>query len=446
MKLYANALNRNYLRSVLPGPNDEVEWVKAAIAYGDDERTLVQSCLDKRKRLDIWMRYDHTVPVAPKLLRHLLSCASRNVFCRLVPDVLHAKVIWWRGYGVYIGSANLTDRAWMTSIELGAFLPESELEAGQQMGELERFFDTLDGYDRVFDLTEEVIREQEAIQRERSKDDAEVNAKARRRRSVPEWSGPDFAGDRQNVINRQRDQFVKEWRSGVAILDGLAEQAPHYRPVWLHADVPSRWQADQFLHAYYYNRVAEGAAHPFEDHYRANFRDPQGASKAALEWWADLPSPPSDEDINCHERAPTIRRILHQDRHHLMSSDDLYELLQANHSSRDHIRRMTLSQLHVDVADADGVDRIRAFADWLWKQRNASGESFFELIRYVIDGGTVADLPIRLFDATEARAFAHVGKNQLAEIAGWARPEKYGPRNGRTSKALRALGYNVRVY
>jgi len=34
----------------------------------------------------------------------------------------------------------------------------------------------------------------------------------------------------------------------------------------------------------------------------------------------------------------------------------------------------------------------------------------------------------------------------IAEFAGWARPEVALPRNGRTSKALRALGFDVKVY
>lgn len=144
MKFFGNGTNGAYLRDVLPREGSGVEWVKAAIAYGSDEKTLIQNCLDLGARLDIWMRYDHTVPVAPALLRHLLRCEQRNVFCKLVPDVLHAKVIWWRGYGAYIGSANLTDRAWMTNIEFGVFLSEAELEAGRAIGELEIFFGALD--------------------------------------------------------------------------------------------------------------------------------------------------------------------------------------------------------------------------------------------------------------------------------------------------------------
>ncbi|WP_371200120.1 phospholipase, partial [Ectothiorhodospira sp. PHS-1] len=37
------------------------------------------------------------------------------------------------------------------------------------------------------------------------------------------------------------------------------------------------------------------------------------------------------------------------------------------------------------------------------------------------------------------------GLSSLGEIVGWARPDEFPPRNMRTSKGLRALGYNVRI-
>jgi hypothetical protein len=80
MKFFANKLNGNYLRSVLPDKGAEVDWVKAAIAYGSDAETLIADCLSSKYRLDIWMRYDHTVPVAPALLRKLLDGVRRNIF------------------------------------------------------------------------------------------------------------------------------------------------------------------------------------------------------------------------------------------------------------------------------------------------------------------------------------------------------------------------------
>jgi hypothetical protein len=446
MNFFANGLTDTYLRNVLPGEEVEIEWVKAAIAYGNDEETLLKNCLDGRRRLDVWMRYDHTVPVSPALLRSLLRSSSRNVFCRLVPDALHAKVIWWRGYGVYIGSANLTDRAWMTNIEFGVFLSESELEASGSLGAIELFFDELDSCDAAFDLTEEIIIEQEAILKARAASDGKADSVARSMRSVNFWSGPAFIANKKSAIDRQKTAFIKEWQGGAVILRDIADRAPSYKPAWLNADVPPSWQADQFLHAYYYNRVVDGVSHPYEEFFQRNFRDPIAATVDALQWWAALPTPPSDEDVNCHERAPLVRRILAEDRIKKMSQEDLRDLFSANHSSWDHIRRMTYEQLRIDPIAEQSVDRVEAFSRLIWSQRNAEDQSVADLIGFVLDGGRSEEMASRLFDASGVLGFPHLGKNQLAEMAGWARPEKFSPRNGRTSKALRALGYNVKIY
>ena len=53
----------------------------------------------------------------------------------------------------------------------------------------------------------------------------------------------------------------------------------------------------------------------------------------------------------------------------------------------------------------------------------------------------------RLWNAIRSDDWAipHVGLSSLGEIVGWARPDEFPPRNMRTSKGLRALGYNVRI-
>ncbi|HET6806376.1 MAG TPA: phospholipase D-like domain-containing protein [Frateuria sp.] len=448
MQFFANGLTGTYLRNVLPGSDVQVEWVKAAIAYGDDEHSLLEDCLRNRRRLDIWMRYDHTVPVAPSLLRRLLRSADRNVFCRLVPDVLHSKVIWWRGYGVYVGSANLTDRAWVSNIEFGVFLTESQLEATGALGEIEHFFEELTACDATFDLSEAIIAEQEAILKARDALVDEMEKQLIRKRSVPRWGGPTFLSDKKAAVDRQKEAFIKEWREGAAILQDIALRAPKYKPAWLNSDVPPAWQADQFLHAYYYNRVVEGTSHPYEDSHRRNFANPASATEEALVWWSQLPSPPSEEDVNCHERAPLIKELLAPSRIGSLDLGDFSALFESNHSSRDHYRRMTAEQLRVDADSLPARQRSEAFAKLMWGQRNRRGQSVAELIAFVLDGGSAADMPSRLFDASRSAdlQFPHLGRNQLAELAGWARPEKYSPRNGRTSKALRALGHSVRVY
>lgn len=111
------------------------------------------------------MRYDHTVPVSPAFLSKLLANVKNNIFCKLVPDCLHCKIIWWKGYGAYIGSANLTGRAWYSNIEAGVFYDENDLYNTGLIEQLEEFFDNLSDLDSCIELTKEIIQEQQQLQK-----------------------------------------------------------------------------------------------------------------------------------------------------------------------------------------------------------------------------------------------------------------------------------------
>lgn len=449
MEFFANKVNGNYLRNVLPGASESIDWVRAAVAYGSDQNTLLKDCLENKRRLDIWMRYDHTVPVKPDLLRALLDNTRNNIFCYLVPDVLHSKLIWWKNYGIYVGSANLTDRAWVSNIEFGVFISEVELENNGGLGQVENFFEFLLSCSEVRPLTLELVREQERLSALRAAKVNSLDEEARKQRSIGLWEGPTFAANARKAFDERREKFIKEWSNGLTILRSLADRAPEFRPRWLQEDVPAAWQADQFLHAYYYNEVIDGVRHPYEEHYQKNSQNPAGATLQAFRWWSQLDAPPSQEDHNCHYRAPIIRTILAPENIQGISCADFEKVCHANHSTVDHVSRMPLAAIGLEQQPGAPLEeRVEAFAKWIWEKRNSMGERITDLLAWVLDGGPPEELPARLFNAAqvEARRFPHFGTNQIAEITGWARPNICPPRNGRTSKALRALGYDVNVY
>jgi len=364
MKIFANKLNKTFLRNVLPGPSVAIDWVKAAIAYGDDETTLIQNCITDLRRLDIWVRYDQTVPVAPKLLRYLLESTRNNVFCYVVPDVLHAKVIWWKNHGVYIGSANLTDRAWVSNMEVGIFIPEIDLESDGTIADIESFFDALTECEEVLALSKEIIEDQERLEALRSQRLQALNRDSEGLRTIPRWEGPAFIADAAKLYEARKNRFTKEWSRGLSILRDIAAQAPSSRPVWLDKEVPAAWQADQFLHAYYYNVVVDGVRHPYEEYFLRNHKDPAGAIRAALQWWSQLKSPPSSEDVNCHQRAPQIRAALSKAQIGSLDLQIFKTLCRANHSTVDHVRRMRLETLGLqEGSDAPEEVRVNAFAE-----------------------------------------------------------------------------------
>ncbi|HDN7839741.1 TPA: hypothetical protein P2B59_005649 [Klebsiella pneumoniae] len=67
------------------------------------------------------------------------------------------------------------------------------------------------------------------------------------------------------------------------------------------------------------------------------------------------------------------------------------------------------------------------------------------LLNYVVWGN--GSVSARLWNAIRSDDWAipHVSLSSLGEIVGWAHQDEFPPRNMRTSKGLRALGYNVRI-
>jgi hypothetical protein len=92
--------------------------------------------------------------------------------------------------------------------------------------------------------------------------------------------------------------------------------------------------------------------------------------------------------------------------------------------------------------------RVGVFANYLFTQRSQDGSTPPQVIDFVIHGGPSAETPTRLFGASHAgpQKIPHLGLSALGEMVGWAMPNDFPPRNGRTNKALKALGFNVRIY
>lgn len=448
MQFIANGLNKNYLTSILPGPEDEVDAVLAAVAYGsmfpNEKDDFIGHCVRNRYRLDLWMRYDHTVPVAVPLLRRLLQHERDNIFTRLIPDRLHSKVIWWKGYGAYIGSANLSDRAWNSNIEAGLFLSESDLQRDGMDVELENFFDELSSLEVAMPLNDELIREMAAIDARRSA----LRDLGKDLRKTPVWEGIDFVS-KKKAADRKRENFRAEWHATLQHLRDIGDRLHQNRPTWVGEDVPLGWQIDQFLHAYYYNKVGDGRAKPYEDYYSKNRSSPSAAVNDAIRWWRSTPSAPSNEDVHFVDNAPLIKEKLARDKVIHLSPDEFTDVCSKVHATREHVIKMDLVTLgRPDLTYLSQPERFPLYANWLLKQRNSKGWSVLELLEFVLYGGKDDDLWERLYAGARDPSYSlpHYGLNTLAEVVGWARPEVAPPRNGRTSKALRALGYDVRVY
>lgn len=448
MKLIANTFNGCYLRDILPNGGIEIDGVLAAIAYGnngnDEKNDFIGNCLKNHFRLDIWMRYDHTVPVGVSMLKRLLKHQKDNIFCRLVPDYLHAKVIWWKGYGAYIGSANLTDRAWVTNIEAGLFLSESDLHENQMIDQLEEFFDELRALKVARPLTREIVEEMVAISEAR-KEVLELGKKLRKQ--IPIWEGPAMKVSKENR-DEKKEEFSREWNEAITILRMIGEEITNFKPKWINSDVPQAWQADQFLHAYYYTQINDGQSIPYESEFARNQANPRAALDIAMTWWSKTEKPPTTEDVMLHEHAPLLRRLLAKDSIGKLSESELAQVFEYTHATKDHVAKMDLATLgRPDLNTLNLRERVVLYAEWISSRTNLLNWDVKRLLEYVLYEGPESELWERMYTAAKNPdyKFSHYGLNSIAELVGWVRPEVSPPRNGRTSKALRSLGYPVKI-
>ena len=448
MRLITGPLNKQLLVNLLKENITDCTRVRAAVAYAHkDNMKLFEACIQHLKPLEFYGRYDHSVPVDPEVLRWFLHTASPNYVCRLVPDILHSKVIWWVEAGAYIGSANLSDRAWISNIETGVFLTHEELVNHGMEAELLRFFEGVD--DRSYPLNEEIYREQLRLKNQRQNlEDLDYTEKRNfdKTRNLPKQEGLAFVEEKR-VADQRLKAFEKDWNETLQIMRNIAARvsATEVRPEWIEASVPPGVQADQFLHAYYYNIVKVGHKHPYEEFFTNNSKNPELALKDILAWWKAGDFDHSFEERTIYEWSERLRELLAKDRILQLSQQEFVDLIFRVHAVRDHAIKQGNAFLGLPDAPQVADEKVLRFASWLWLQKSKGGKSPLELIHYTVWGS--GEVARRLWNATrdENWSIPHIGLSSLGEIVGWARPNDFPPRNMRTSKGLRALGFNVKV-
>lgn len=452
MRFVAGGLNGLYLLDIANKSVKHTKTVFAASAYASSDPTLFRVCRDNDIRLKFWGRYDASVPIATAILRNFLDRRSPNYECKLVPDIFHPKVIWWKEYGVYIGSANLTEPGWFGNIEAGIFIDSYEIVENDLEDELNSFFEELE--ERSFPLTEELYNELFALERENSRLDASRKVhtdKFKKKRIIPPLD-PLTRIVKRSGTDRKRTAFIIEWNDTLQLLRNISERVStdQYRPIWVKNSVPKGVQVDQFLHAYYYAEVRKGTRALHHEFHEKNSIDPEKALIEAMDRWRSLEQPPHLEDRTIYEWASYLREKLDNNNILDLTKSDFIGVCTRVHAMRDHSLRVKYSEYGLeDPLPTMNIDqRIEYYANWLFDQKSKSGNSVLETINFVLHGGDPDKLSDRLWEAVTNQVWfiRHLGVSSLGEMVGWAMPDIFPPRNGRTSKALYALGNKVRIH
>lgn len=446
---------RSPLRAAHKAAMEVTRHVQAAVAYVSTEANPVLDDCDRAGiRCEVWSRHDETLPTSLRVMDW--ACRrmklNGNLTWKLVARYFHPKVIWWHGYGVYIGSANFTDAAWNSNCEAGVVILESEL--GEDRVALESFFDDLDAESEP--LTPQVYEEaqvafaayeaqMEALRREMAAKFAETpTGKQLAKKSLSE------AKPAKGAANA-KTKFLREWNGTLDRLRFVQTRLnePGNRPTWVPSDVSPGIHTDQFLHAFYYTRVRDGMSYPVEDYYRQNHSNPVAALDREIAWWRGTRTAPSSENTVFQDWAPVHRELLAADRLLAMTETEFVRVARRTHSINNFAKR----QRRTDVLDEGDLDadpdterKCDLFCEQLYYRQNLLGWQPPRLLHHLLYGGPSDSVPERLFECVHPpHKIAGLDLSSLGELIGCGLPTVYPPRNDRTNKALRALGWDIHV-
>lgn len=446
MHLVLNGINGHYLRNITLNAAADTEEVLAAVAYATDSRLLLDWCWDNKIPLKFWGRLDDRVAVTTPILLSFLQRQSPLFVCKLVQHH-HAKVIWWRGVGVYIGSANFTDSAWNKNIEAGCFFEESEISTEMAV-DLESMFSRLDT--EATPLTEELYNEM--VKRAK-----ELSAKTPSPDSF--WKSPSFKKwpglihtAPKTAIENNKIAFLEEWHSTLQDLRniGALVSRDENRPLWVSPGTPPGAQADQFLHAHYYQRTFDGRKANYQEFYEKNKARQQQALEESILWWRNLKSAPRNEDVMLNESVPRLQKLLSKDKLLTLTYEEFEEICTRIHAIADYARRVRNKSVSLpDNGTRYSIaQKTTALAQRIWNDRAGNSSKIPDVLMYVLYGGSTEQTPERIWSAVSDPKWKieGLGISAFGEIVGWALPGIFPPRNGRTSKALKSLGYNVTIH
>jgi hypothetical protein len=169
-----------------------------------------------------------------------------------------------------------------------------------------------------------------------------------------------------------------------------------------------------------------------------------------MEWWRMLPAAPSSEAEMLNVTAPFLQSALSEEHVSSMSYGDFRDICMGVHAIKDYARRVPNKSVGLpDNGTRYTIpDKVAALSKRIWDDSSSNGGRVKELIGHVLYDGAGDQLPERLWQGVADPKWKvdGLGISALGELVGWALPDRFPPRNGRTSKALKSLGYDVTIH
>ena len=256
----------------------------------------------------------------------------------------------------------------------------------------------------------------------------------------------------KKATDRKREDFVNEWNSVLQIIRGIESLVikDENRPTWIPKNISKGVLVDQFLHAFYYTRTKSPESkkkYLYEEHYKKNWKDPETAVMNEMQWWRktkaeDFPR----EHYFITKRAPRLSELLSKNKIKNISKEEFQEMCGLFYAF--YIVAKQYPKKKLDEYNNEGMRIKRSLvANRVYEYSTAKGLGVGEVLYYVLYNGPREEVVYRMYEALENEDYhiKNFGLSCLGELVGWGLSDIYPPRNDRTNKALRGLGYNVTV-
>lgn len=460
MKLIANEVNNNYFLELVSYV-ERAACIDIAVAYITDKE-IFELAQRHNKPLNIWCRIDEDVNEKTLSLLHNIMFYEK-AYVRATYDFLHSKVIWFHGVGCYVGSANITTKAFYKNIELGVFF-EEDVDGPEIFDELKTFFENLSVY--TSPLTKHDIKRIQQNFADRDNDD-DVKRLSKeladaKRKYIDIWDKLKetiFKGQKQPLREQSgktlhQKRVIEEWKSCHILLTNYMHiyKNEYQRPKWVNADLPYFAEMDRMF-CWYYEGIKgnDRALEAVIKHHEKNKDNPELHTRALFKEWSSSPDVPDDfllESFN--ERVPIVKRYLAKDKITYLTNDELAEVVYYCYALMDHIDQFkSLESLGLIRGDSDlrvpREEKARQYVERYLQGANGHGKTFLEILSYFIWNNSWAPWE-KIWECTDKNSkwkYPGIDKSTLGELIGLARPDEYPVRNNRVSRALYALGFDV---
>jgi hypothetical protein len=450
MHLVGNALNGYYLPNLLELADSEaLESIILAVAYVTELDDVFDLAKRRSVPLSLYCLADGQGFPKASVIKRFVSGAPPSWQAYLTRAFYHPKILWFRGVGAYIGSANLTDRARWNNLECGVWFDQAELDSEGWSDQLGSMVEVIRG--RSVAATAEHVDILIALSRKRSrlnKAQADFNKEVEEElRNVPGGESPEDPTAGRRGGGAARAKFVQQWQQSLTILRKFAEkvgQSP--LPTWIDPAAEPAILQDQATEWWYHHNVrttgrSEAAIGELHD---ANKRDPDAVLTRLLDDWSRFDGGEKWQFF-ANTTPPELRALLSRESLQDLTVEKLSRITLLAHAPKTHARQMKNANLGLPATyQTDEEGRCELFARYLLQQETPAGKRVGEVLQYVIWGDSAEpDVAERIWFASNDPKWRlkHLGQNILGELVGYARPKDYPPRNGRVAKTLTALGY-----